>query len=177
MKTTKRQTFYLEGNAYAYRITKAALLRYEQEAGRQITLAMPLTQIVRALYYVTCMLPYGVTADSIVKPTAKGCSARARTAANTPSEAYGPCSFMHGANSSDCSYSTTEHKKRCGGFPIAPFRLLAVTEAEYSFFSGKSIRRGFMNKFHQFFRLVPGGAVRGFAYKVKYAGYDSEKQR
>lgn len=34
MKTTKRQTFYLEGNVYSYRITKSALLRYEQASGR-----------------------------------------------------------------------------------------------------------------------------------------------
>ena len=72
MKTTKRQTFYLDGNVYAYRITKSALLRYEQAAGRKITLAMPLTQIVRALYYVTCILPYGVTADSMVQAYRKG---------------------------------------------------------------------------------------------------------
>ena len=72
MKTTKRQTFYLDGNVYAYRITKSALLRYEQAAGRKITLAMPLTQIVRALYNVTCMLPYGVTADSMVQAYRKG---------------------------------------------------------------------------------------------------------
>ena len=72
MKTTKRQTFYFDGSVYTYRVTKAALLRYEQEAGRKITLAMPLTQIVRALYYVTCSLPYGVTADSMVDAYRKG---------------------------------------------------------------------------------------------------------
>ena len=66
MKTTKRQTFYLDGEVYSYRILKTAILRYEQKVGRRITLAMPLTQIVRAFYYVTCMLPYGVTVDSMV---------------------------------------------------------------------------------------------------------------
>ena len=72
MKTSKIQTFYFDGSVYAYRITKAALLNYEQDAGRKITLAMPLTQIVRALYYVTCSLPYGITADSMVDAYRKG---------------------------------------------------------------------------------------------------------
>ena len=72
MKTTKRQTFYLEGSVYAYHITKAALMRYEQETGRQVTLSMPLTQIVRALYYVALTLPYGITADSMVDAYRKG---------------------------------------------------------------------------------------------------------
>lgn len=72
MKTTKRQTFYLEGNVYSYRITKAAILRYEQAAGRKITFAMPLVQVVRALYYVTCMLPYGITEQYMVDAYRKG---------------------------------------------------------------------------------------------------------
>ena len=72
MKTTKRQTFYLEGNVYSYRITKSALLRYEQASGRKILLSMTLTQIVRALYYVTCMLPYGITEQYMVEAYRKG---------------------------------------------------------------------------------------------------------
>ena len=72
MKTTKRQTFYLEGNVYSYRITKSALLRYEQASGRQITLSMTPMQIVRALYYVSCSLPYGITEQYMVDAYRKG---------------------------------------------------------------------------------------------------------
>lgn len=111
MKTTKRQTFYLDGNVYAYRITKSAILRYEQASGRKITLAMTLTQIVRALYYVTCMHPYGVTEQYMVDAYRKGNLRTRKNAESIPSAAFAHSSSMHAENSSACPYSTTEHKK------------------------------------------------------------------
>lgn len=55
-----------------YRITKSALQRIEQDLGRPVTLSMTLTQIVRALYHVTCSLPAGITPQQLVDAYRKG---------------------------------------------------------------------------------------------------------
>lgn len=70
--TTKRQTFLLDGNTYQYRITEPALKRYEQDTARQVTNALPLTQVVRLLYYVAMSLPANINPEQMVQLYRKG---------------------------------------------------------------------------------------------------------
>lgn len=72
MQTTKRQTFLLDGTTYQYRITAAAIKKYEAAADRQVSNSLPLTQVVRFLYYVMLMPPPGINADQMVQLYRKG---------------------------------------------------------------------------------------------------------
>lgn len=57
---------------YQYRITATALKRYEQSSGRQVTNALPLSQVVRLLFHVSLMLPATVNEEQIVQLYRKG---------------------------------------------------------------------------------------------------------
>lgn len=72
MKTTKRQTFCLDGVVYSYRITEAAIRNYEQSTQRQIANSLPLVQVVRALYHIACMLPGTYSEEELVKAYREG---------------------------------------------------------------------------------------------------------
>lgn len=91
MKTTKRQTFYLEGNVYSYRITKSALLRYEQASGRKIMLSTT----SHACYRMASR------SNTWSRHTAKATYGHARTGVNTPCAAYAHFSYTHDGNSSE----------------------------------------------------------------------------
>lgn len=72
MQTTKRQTFLLDGTTYQYRITAAAIKKYEAAADRQVSNSLPLTQVVRFLCYVAIMLPSSINPDLLVQLYRKG---------------------------------------------------------------------------------------------------------
>lgn len=67
MQTTKRRTFFLDGTTYQYRITAAAIKRYEAETERQVSNSLPLTQVVRFLYYVALMLPGSINEEQFYR--------------------------------------------------------------------------------------------------------------
>lgn len=52
MALSNRQTFFFDGQTYNYRITEAAIRRFERDGKRRIHSGMSLTMVVRALYYV-----------------------------------------------------------------------------------------------------------------------------
>ena len=72
MKISKQQAFVLDGSTYRYRITTAAIRQYEQLHDRRISYALPLSQVVRALYYAVLLPPAGITEDLFYQAYRKG---------------------------------------------------------------------------------------------------------
>lgn len=88
MALSNRQTFFFDGQTYNYRITEAAIRRFERDGKRRIHSGMSLTMVVRALYYVAQnSLPSSIGENELVDGFRKGLL-RAKTVANTPCVAF-----------------------------------------------------------------------------------------
>lgn len=73
MALSKRQTFFFDGQTYNYRITEAAIRRFERDGKRRIHSGMSLTMVVRALYYVAQnSLPSSIGENELVDGFRKG---------------------------------------------------------------------------------------------------------
>lgn len=73
MALSKRQTFFFDGQTYNYRITEAAIRRFERDGKRRIHSGMSLTMVVRALYYVAQnSLPSSMGENELVDGFRKG---------------------------------------------------------------------------------------------------------
>lgn len=73
MALSNRQTFFFDGQTYNYRITEAAIRRFEQDGKRRIHSGMSLTMVVRALYYVAQnSLPFSIGENELVDGFCKG---------------------------------------------------------------------------------------------------------
>lgn len=73
MALSNRQTFFFDGQTYNYRITEAAIRRFERDAKRRIHSGMSLTMVVRALYYVAQnSLPSSIGENELVDGFRKG---------------------------------------------------------------------------------------------------------
>lgn len=73
MALSNRQTFFFDGQTYNYRITEAAIRRFERDGKRRIHSGMSLTMVVRALYYVAQnSLPSSIGENELVDGFRKG---------------------------------------------------------------------------------------------------------
>lgn len=73
MALSNRQTFFFDGQTYNYRITEAAIRRFERDGKRRIHSCMSLTMVVRALYYVAQnSLPSSIGENELVDGFRKG---------------------------------------------------------------------------------------------------------
>ena len=73
MALSNRQTFFFDGQTYNYRITEAAIRRFERDGKRRIHSGMSLTMVVRALYYVAQnSLPSSIGENELVDGFHKG---------------------------------------------------------------------------------------------------------
>ena len=73
MALSNRQTFFFDGHTYNYRITEAAIRRFERDGKRRIHSGMSLTMVVRALYYVAQnSLPSSIGENELVDGFRKG---------------------------------------------------------------------------------------------------------
>lgn len=73
MALSHRQTFFFDGQTYNYRITEAAIRRFERDGKRRIHSGMSLTMVVRALYYVAQnSLPSSIGENELVDGFRKG---------------------------------------------------------------------------------------------------------
>lgn len=73
MALSNRQTFFFDGQTYNYRITEAAIRRFERDGKRRIHSGMSLTMVVRALYYVAqSSLPSSIGENELVDGFRKG---------------------------------------------------------------------------------------------------------
>ena len=73
MALSNRQTFFFDGQTYTYRITEAAIRRFERDGKRRIHSGMSLTMVVRALYYVAQnSLPSSIGENELVDGFRKG---------------------------------------------------------------------------------------------------------
>lgn len=73
MALSNRQTFFFDGQTYIYRITEAAIRRFERDGKRRIHSGMSLTMVVRALYYVAQnSLPSSIGENELVDGFRKG---------------------------------------------------------------------------------------------------------
>lgn len=73
MALSNRQTFFFDGQTYNYRITEAAIRRFERDGKRRIHSDMSLTMVVRALYYVAQnSLPSSIGENELVDGFRKG---------------------------------------------------------------------------------------------------------
>lgn len=89
MALSNRQTFFFDGQTYNYRITEAAIRRFERDGKRRIHSGMSLTMVVRALYYVAQnSLPSSIGENDLLMVSVRDCYAHAKTVANTPCVAF-----------------------------------------------------------------------------------------
>lgn len=89
MALSNRQTFFFDGQTYNYRITEAAIRRFERDGKRRIHSGMSLTMVVRALYYVAQnSLPSSIGENELVDGFCKGLLRTRKTVANTPCVAF-----------------------------------------------------------------------------------------
>lgn len=73
MALSNRQTFFFDGQIYNYRITEAAIRRFERDGKRRIHSGMSLTMVVRALYYVAQnSLPSSIGENELIDGFRKG---------------------------------------------------------------------------------------------------------
>lgn len=73
MALSNRQTFFFDGQTYNYRITEAAIRRFERDGKRRIHSGMSLTKVVCALYYVAQnSLPSSIGENELVDGFRKG---------------------------------------------------------------------------------------------------------
>lgn len=89
MALSNRQTFFFDGQTYNYRITEAAIRRFERDGKRRIHSGMSLIMVVRALYYVAQnSLPSSIGENELVDGFRKGLLRTRKTVANTPCVAF-----------------------------------------------------------------------------------------
>lgn len=100
-KTVKRQTFALDGGTYMYRITEASIRRYEEANAVPISAYMTMLQVVRALYYMTCMLPAGYNEQAFIDAYKKARYIPVPHVGNTLSGAFAPSWSPPAGNSSE----------------------------------------------------------------------------
>ena len=89
MALSNRQTFFFDGQTYNYRITEAAIRRFERDGKRRIHSGMSLTMVVRAyIMWLKTLCRPALARMNLLMVSVRDCYAHAKTVANTPCVAF-----------------------------------------------------------------------------------------